>query len=100
MAILDQSFAAAPAIVGRKVAGEFVLVPVVRHAADIRSIFVLNEVGSTVWNALKKPSTGHEIVGRVAQEFDASKDDIAADVESFLIELKEAGLVTAKEVSP
>lgn len=97
---LDQVFTRAPNVVGRQVAGEFVLVPVVRNVAEIGSIFVLNEVGSVVWSAVERACVGHDVVELVVQEFEVTPEQAKGDVESFLKDLSSAGLVGVSECKP
>ena len=43
--------------VTREIAGETLIVPVTGQAMDLESIFVLNPVGSRIWDLLRSPTT-------------------------------------------
>ena len=59
-------------------------------------MIVLNPVGTMVWDALDEPSDATAIAASLIDQFaDVSLEELARDVESFLEELREAGLVVA-----
>jgi hypothetical protein len=43
---LDERYKKSSSVVGRRVAGEAVLVPISRHVSDLHSIFALNETAA------------------------------------------------------
>jgi len=53
----------------------------------------LNPVGARMWEILESPMSQEELGRRVIAEFDASAQDVARDVETFLQELLERNLV-------
>ena len=84
--------------VTRQVAGETLIVPVSGSVADLESIFVLNEVGSCLWNLLlRSPVSVDDLVQAVVAEFDVKADVAAADVTAFLDDLSSRHLVRAVE---
>ncbi len=87
-----------PSFVTRKVAGETLVVPVSGNVADLESIFVLNEVGSHLWDLLLRgPARIDDLVRAVVAEFDVATDVAAADVTAFLDDLASRRLVRAVE---
>lgn len=80
-------------VVSRTIAGETLIVPIRKGVGDLASIYSLNPVATTVWEAVTTPRSREEIVQRVAQEFDGEHQQIVRDVEAFLAEMKSAGLV-------
>lgn len=80
-------------LVSRVIAGETLIVPVRKGVADLASIYSLNEVGTSIWQAISSPRSTEEIVQLIAGEFAADPQDIKRDVESFLAEMQSAGLV-------
>ena len=92
-----QLFVRSDSVVSRVIAGETLIVPVRKGVGDLASIYSLNEVGTSVWQALASRRPKHEIVDILAREFDAECSQIEHDVDSFLAEMCAAGLVLASE---
>jgi hypothetical protein len=79
--------------VTRQIAGETIIVPVTSHVMDLESIYVLNPVGSRIWELLRSPITSHRIAEIVANEFAVSPQCAAEDVAEFLGALGARGLI-------
>lgn len=82
-------------IVGRRIAGELVLVPLVTHGADLDAIYNLNAVGAFIWERLDGASSGRAIVAALTERFDVEPDRAEADYLAFVAQLLELGAVTA-----
>lgn len=86
----------ASGFVARRIAGELVVVPVLRsEAASGASLpfFVLNETAETLWEALVEPRTADELVRLLTQAWEVSADRAREDVMTFLAELRALGAV-------
>jgi len=81
-----------PDVVARRVAGEYLLVPVRSGAAQMDYIFTVNEIGSVIFGLLDGRREVSEIARLVSREFDVAPERAAADVVEFLRTLCEAGL--------
>jgi hypothetical protein len=79
--------------VTREIAGETLIVPVTGHAMDLESIYVLNPVGSRIWQLLSSPTTADRIADIVADEFAVTPQHAAGDVAEFLDSLNTRGLI-------
>jgi hypothetical protein len=79
--------------VTRQIAGETLIVPVTGHVMDLESIYVLNPVGSRIWELLGSPTTADRIAEVVASEFAVSPQHAADDVVEFLESLGARGLI-------
>src|SRR6266850_3200471 len=79
--------------VTREIAGETLIVPVTGQAMDLESIYVLNPVGSRIWELLRSPTTADRIAEIVAGEFAVSPQAAADDVVEFLDSLGSRGLI-------
>jgi hypothetical protein len=79
--------------VTRQIAGETLIVPVTGQVMDLESLYVLNEVGSRIWELLRAPTTVDRIADVVAREFDVTAERAAADVAEFIDSLGARGLV-------
>jgi hypothetical protein len=88
-----QSYVRSNSVVSRVIAGETLIVPVRGGVGDLASIYSLNPVASSIWNAIAQPSSPQEIVDRIQQEFAAERQQVEQDVNAFLVEMESAGLV-------
>jgi hypothetical protein len=79
--------------VTRQIAEETLIVPVTGHVMDLESIYVLNPVGSRIWELLGSPTTADRIAEVVASEFAVSPERAADDVVEFLDSLGARGLI-------
>ena len=61
--------------------------------AELNCIYSLNEVGSFLWQKLAEPQDLSTLQSAVLIEFDASSEQVAADVSQFLSELTDFGAV-------
>ena len=73
-------------------AGEVFLVPIRGRLADLQELFVLDDVGSWIWERLDGSRSVHDLATEVVGEFEVDHAQAAADLEVFLQQLREAGL--------
>ena len=90
-----QSYVRSSSVVSRVIAGETLIVPVRGGVGDLASIYSLNEVASSIWNAIALPCSQDQIVERIEDEFAGERQQVEHDVQSFLTEMQSAGLVNA-----
>ena len=82
--------------VARRVAGELVVVPVLRAEAASGAplpFFVLNETGERLWESLSEARSPDELVRLLTEAWDVTADRARADVSAFLTELRALGAV-------
>jgi hypothetical protein len=93
-ATLDEVYAPDGSMVGRRVANEYVLVPVGRRgAADLDSLYNLTDAGAFIWEQLDGRASGAEIVARLVGAFEVSTEDAERDYLEFIEELARLGAV-------
>jgi len=80
-------------VVFRKVAGEYILVPLVASAADVESIFNLNETGAAIWDKVDGKKSIKDIVVEIQGEYEVEDNQLERDVISFVDEMTEAKLI-------
>jgi len=85
---LDTVFARSDRMVGRQVANEFILVPLVGKGADVDSILNLNRVGTFIWEALDGVRDGALIVEALVERFEVDRDRAALDYLDFVAKLR------------
>jgi hypothetical protein len=76
---LEDVFARSERIVGRRIAGEYVLVPLLGRGADADFIYTLNHVAAAMWEALDGKATGEDVVRRVVEEFEVESAQAGRD---------------------
>ncbi|HEX3375399.1 MAG TPA: PqqD family protein [Candidatus Acidoferrales bacterium] len=81
-------------VVSRVIAGETLIVPISKGVGDLASIYSLNAVATTIWEAISHPRSKSEIVQVIAREFETENTQLERDVEAFLVEMESVGLVT------
>jgi len=91
-----QSYVRSDSVVSRVIAGETLIIPVRKGVGDLASIYSLNEVASSIWQAIAGPRSKEEIIQVIDREFSSgNRGQIEKDVEAFLGEMRSAGLVNA-----
>jgi hypothetical protein len=81
------------AIVSREVAGETIVVPICRGVGDLDSVYTFNPVGRSLWRLLENSHSVEELANWVATHYEVDAKQAVADVQSYLSELQEVGLV-------
>jgi hypothetical protein len=94
---LEARYERDPNVVTREIAGERILVPIQKQAADMAAIYVLNETGARVWNLLDGQRSLADIGDILVQEYSIDSDTVQADVVEIAEQLRELGMLrTAK----
>ncbi len=60
-------------------------------------IYVLNKTGARVWELLGAALARGEVAGRLADEFDAARDEIAREVDALIGALVEGRLLVERQ---
>jgi hypothetical protein len=95
MSGLDVVYARSDRMVGRRIAGEYVLVPLGGKGVDLDAILNLNSVGAFIWEQLDGRRSGVEIVAAMLDRFEVERLEAERDYLGFLDSLREAGAVAA-----
>ncbi len=90
---LEASWSRSERMIGRWVAGEFVIVPLRDQAADIDSIYNLNGVAAFIWERLDGRTSGQAVVRALVERFEVEERIAAADYVAFLEQLESIGAV-------
>jgi Coenzyme PQQ synthesis protein D (PqqD) len=80
-------------IVFRKIKDEYILVPIVASAADVESIFNLNETGATVWERIDGIRKLSDIIEDIKSEYESEDKKLEDDVMAFVNEMIDAKLI-------
>ncbi|MEM6731854.1 MAG: PqqD family protein [Myxococcota bacterium] len=77
----------------RPIAGETFILAIRGELASLERMFVLDDVGLTIWNSLDGNRELRAVVAQITDNFDVDHDTAMNDVVEFLEGLRESGLV-------
>lgn len=80
-------------LVKRDVAGDTILVPVGKTVYDSNGLFILNELGSFLWDRLEKAESEQELLDAILEEYEVPREVAQADLKEFLDRLRELGIL-------
>lgn len=83
------------AIVSREVADETIVVPICRGVGDLDSVYTFNPIGKSLWHLLEQGKTAEELANWVATHYEVNASQALQDVQAYLSELQEIGLIRA-----
>ena len=87
MVDLNTRYKRSTSIVHRQIGSEAILVPIRGAAADLESIYTLNEVAQRVWQLLDGQKTIAQLCEAIVAEFEVEPAVARKDVLEFLEEL-------------
>jgi len=90
MSGLDVVYARSDRMVGRRIAGEYVLVPLGGKGVDLDAILNLNAMGAFIWERLDGRRSGVDIVSAILDRFDVERREAERDYLGFMESLREA----------
>ena len=67
--------------------------PICRGVGDLDSVYTFNEVGRSLWKLLESGQTVDELANWVAAKYEVNTDQALGDVQNYIAELQEAGLI-------
>ncbi|MCX5679170.1 MAG: PqqD family protein [Candidatus Omnitrophica bacterium] len=73
-----------PDVVFRKIADEFLLIPVRQKAIDLKSIYTLNEAAAFIWDLIDGNTDILRMGERFTEEFEVEAPQAASDITSLL----------------
>lgn len=84
-------------VVSREIEGEFVIVPLVAGIGDADDeLYTLNDTARAIWDRLDGSRSLAEVASNLEEEFDASSDELNADVLGFATEMVRFGILQAR----
>lgn len=93
MDFLEKRYKKNDDIVFRKIADEFLLVPIRNNIRNFESIFTLNDVGTRVWELIDGSRAVSAIRDCIVDEFEVSPETVTNDLQEFLQSLEETGSI-------
>jgi len=77
----------------RQIAGELIAVPTGPVAAKLSGLAVMNESAKFLFDLLQTDQTEDSLVSAMLEEYDITPDIAREDVNAFLSDLRESGLL-------
>jgi hypothetical protein len=68
-------------------------VPICRGVGDLDSVYTFNPLGRSLWSLLEKTHTAEELANWVSTRYQVDQQQALADVQSYLAELEQIGLI-------
>ena len=78
----------------RKIANQYMAVPVGARAKELHGMIGLNETGAFIWERLSKNQTQEAIVKDLCEEYDVDDAAAMAAVQRFYKKLQAEGVLT------
>jgi hypothetical protein len=80
-------------LIKRDIAGDTVLVPVGKTVYDSNGLFILNEMGSFLWDLLPEAEDEVFLVEAVMREYEAEEAEVRRDIAEFLEKLRQMNII-------
>ena len=80
-------------LVKREIAGDTILVPVGQTVYETNGLFILNELGSFLWDRLTGAGDEEALLQAVLAEYEVSREVALADIREFLDNLRKQGII-------
>lgn len=84
-------------VILRKIAGEYVLIPVGKAAENLYGIISLTESGKILWQKLEQDCTEEELVEELLAQYEVDRETASTDVRNFLEKLKKENLLCIEQ---
>jgi len=93
MSFLDKVYKKSDSIVSRKIADEFILVPIRQNVGDLESISTLNEVAARIWELIDGKIKVREIKDKIVEEFEVTPQRAQKDLIEYLNQLEKISAI-------
>ena len=77
----------------RQLADTWVVLPLLSRSTSFNGMMTLNETGAFLWHALEKGSDTETLAEALCDEYEVTREQALADVETFLATLREADCI-------
>jgi hypothetical protein len=90
---MEATYSKNPDIIFRKIADEFILVPIRQKAVDLKCVYTLNEAAAFIWELLDSSKSAAQIKDKVAEKFEVEPIQAQFDVLEMLSQLEALKLI-------
>lgn len=77
----------------RRIADFYFVVPLGKEIGNFNGVITLNESGAFLFRLLKREISGVDLLQRFLEEYDVEKELALIDIDQFLSELRENGML-------
>jgi hypothetical protein len=92
---MAEVYSKSPDVVFRKIADEFILVPVRHKVADLKSVYTLNETAAFIWERIDGKNSVSQIRDAIMREFEIDPGCAEGDTKNMLSQLEALSLVSS-----
>ena len=96
MSFLDKVYKKSDSIVSRKIADEFILVPIRQNVGDLESISTLNDVAARIWELIDGKKKVREIKDVILDEYEVTPKKLETDIIKYIKDLENIGAIQVK----
>ncbi len=96
MNVLDKIYKKSDSIVSRKIADEFILVPIRQNVGDLESISTLNEVATRIWELIDGKKKVREIKDVILDEYEVTPKKLESDIIKYIKDLENIRAIQVK----
>ena len=93
--MVARRFAKDPSVVYREIAGEAILVPIQRNAAEMQSIYTLDSVGADIWKLIDGERDLGDILDALLGQYEVEASVLSKDLDEFIEQLASVGAIRA-----
>jgi hypothetical protein len=93
--VVARRFAKDPSVVYREIAGEAILVPIQRNAAEMQSIYTLDSVGADIWKLIDGERDLGDILDALLGQYEVEASVLSKDLDEFIEQLASVGAIRA-----
>lgn len=77
----------------RKLAGQWVVVPIGPNVVEFSNILMLSESGALLWNKISEGADEEELVREILGTYDIDEETARKDVREFIAKVEKQGLL-------
>lgn len=81
----------------REIAGDAVLIPTGKSALEFNGIIALNPISAEIFKYLQEGCKKEQILENILEQYDVTREVASADLEEFLAQLAQAGILDLSE---
>ena len=93
MNVLTKCFSKESDFATSSVLGETIIVPIKGGVGDLNSIYILNELGTQIWELIDGKSSINRIIEDICKAYDVGPEEAEKDAIEFLNSLEVSGLI-------
>ncbi|MEI8173693.1 MAG: PqqD family protein [Deltaproteobacteria bacterium] len=94
MDFIEKIYKKSDSVVSRKIADEFILVPIRQNVGDLESIYTLNDTAARIWELIDGKTKVAEIKKKLIEEFEVTSEEAEKDIIEHLRQLEEIKAIT------